>query len=175
MAGPSHRERKIQTVQFLGMSLTEILLIMFMLTTLCLAGFWVVGKAILDIQFNDGFNERAAEYFKKTGPNDPFLGLIARSMNACGEYSRVAVQMEIEKSKENTDTMHYRLHQAGRESFDACMSLHLTNLQSALKDDRLAVLQAGLECDKGCPMRVIQGLGPWKINPDARLAHFRGR
>lgn len=175
MAGPSHCARKTQPSQSQGFSRVEVLLVAFMLTALFLAGFFWFGDASRDIQFNQGFNERAEQYQKHIGEGDLLMGMAARSMKACGDYSRVAARMEIEKSKENTDTRHYRLHQAGRESFDACMSLHLTNLESALKDDRLAVLQAGLECDKGCPMRVIQGLGPWKINPDARLAHFRGR
>lgn len=175
MTGSSYRARKTQAAQSRGFSRIEMLLIVLIIAALCLMGYSIDERAEKDIRFNDGFNERAGQYQAHIGEKDPFIGMIAGSMTACGDYSRVAAQMELEKSKENTDTIHYRLHQAGRESFDACMNQHLTDLQSTLKDDRLVVLQDGLECDKGCPMPVIKGLGPWKDRSAMTLTHVRRR
>lgn len=175
MAGSSQRTRKTPSAQPRGFPLIEVLLIASIVVVLCAAGFWWADQAGRDAQFNQGFNERAEQYRAHIGEKDPFMGLIDASLNSCADYSRMAAQIELEKSNENPETRLYRLHQAGIESFDACVNQHLVDLQSVLKDDRLAVLQAGLECDKGCPMRVIQGFGPWQINPDATLTHIRGR
>lgn len=128
-----------------------------------------------DTPFNAGFNERAEQYHEHIGSKDPIIALTAQSMNSCEDYSRRAAQTELQKTKGTTETKVALFQQAGRESFDACMNLHLFDLQSTMKEDRLAVLKAGLKCDKGCPMRVIKGLAPWKDRSAMTLTHVRRR
>lgn len=171
MAGSSDSEQDTQKGKFFGFNLLEVLLIASIVLVLAMAYHFWNEVADREMEFNKGFNERAEQYLNRIGPEDPFIGITARSMQACGDYSRVAAEMAFEKSKENTDA---ELYQAGRQSFDACMNLHLVDLQSTLKDDRLAALQAGLECGKGCTMRVIEGFNPWSVASFTKLTHSRG-
>lgn len=171
MAGSSNDAQDPKKGSFFGFNLIDVLLIISIVVVLGAAYYWWDGVAYRDFEFNKGFNERADQYFNRIGPEDPFLRITTRSMQACADYARLAAQTELQKSKESTDA---KLYQAGRQSFDACMNLHLVDLQSTLRDDRLVVLKAGLECDKGCPMRVIEGFHPWSLASFTKLTRSRG-
>ena len=171
MVGSSNDAQNPQKGSFFGFNLIEVLLITSIVVVLGAAYYWWNELTHRDTEFNKGFDERAEQYFNRVGPEDPFIRITTRSMLACGDYARVAAQLELEKSNEKTDA---KLHQAGRQSFDACMNLHLMDLQSTLRNDRLVVLKAGLECDKGCTMRVIEGLPPWSVASATKPTYSRG-
>lgn len=171
MAGSSNNAQDTQGGTFFGFNVIEVLLIASIVVALCAAYYWWDVLAHRDTEFNKGFNERAEQYFNRIGPEDPFIRITTRTMQACADYARVAAQLELEKSNKKTDA---KIYYAGRQSFDACMNLHLMELQSMLRDDRLVVLKAGLECDKGCPMRVIEGFHPWSVASATKPTYSRG-